>query len=44
MNRLLRFDNLAGLAIPPLLLQCMALNWSSPLTWPTWALVIAAAF
>ena len=44
MNRLPRFDNLAGLAIPPLLLQCMALNWSSLLTWPTWALIIAAAF
>ena len=35
---------LAWWALPPLMLQCIALNWSSPLTWPTWALVLCALF
>ena len=33
---------LAWFAIPPLLLQCLALNWSAALTWPTYGLVICA--
>ena len=36
--------SLAWWALPPLLLQCIALNWSAPLTWPTWALVLCALF
>lgn len=35
---------LAWWALSPLLLQCLALNWSAPLTWPTWALVLCALF
>lgn len=35
---------LAWWALPPLFLQCIALNWSAPLTWPTWALVLCALF
>ena len=35
---------LAWWALSPLLLQCLALNWSAPLTWPTWALVVCALF
>ena len=35
---------LAWWALLPLLLQCVALNWSAPLTWPTWALVLCALF
>jgi len=31
-------------ALPPLLLQCIALNWSAPLTWPTWGLVLCVVF
>ena len=37
-------SSLAWWALPPLLLQCIALNWSAPLTWPTWALVLCALF
>lgn len=37
-------SSLAWWALPPLLLQCIALNWSAPLTWPTWALVLCAFF
>ena len=37
-------SSLAWWALPPLLLQCIALNWSVPLTWPTWALVLCALF
>lgn len=48
MNRqarqhLLQPGSFAWLAIPPLLLQCLALNWSAALTWPTYGLVICAA-
>ena len=47
MNRLARQrffqpGTFAWLAIPPLLLQCLALNWSAALTWPTYGLVICA--
>ena len=35
---------LAWWALPPLLLQCIALNWTALLTWPTWALVLCALF
>ena len=35
---------LAWWVLPPLLLQCIALNWSAPLTWPTWAFVLCALF
>ena len=35
---------LAWWALSPLLLQCLALNWSAPLTWSTWALVLCALF
>ena len=37
-------SSLAWWALPPLLLQCIALNGSAPLTWPTWALVLCAVF
>ena len=37
-------SSLAWWALPPLLLQCIALNWSAPLTWPTWLLVLCALF
>ena len=37
-------SSLAWWALPPLMLQCIALNWSAPLTWPTWALVLCALF
>ncbi|MDA7437715.1 hypothetical protein N8463_03745, partial [Synechococcus sp. AH-601-P06] len=47
MNRIARQrfpqpGTFAWLAIPPLLLQCLALNWSAALTWPTFGLVICA--
>jgi len=35
---------LAWWALLPLILQCIALNGSAPLTWPTWALVMCAVF
>ena len=44
MIRRLRLEVLAWFAFLPLLLQCLALNGSAPLTWPTWALVISAMF
>ena len=37
-------SSLAWWALPPLLLQCIALNWTAFLTWPTWALVLCALF
>ena len=37
-------SSLAWWALPPLMLQCIALNWSAPLTWPTWALVLCSLF
>jgi transglutaminase-like putative cysteine protease len=37
-----RSSSLAWWALPPLLLQCIALNWTAFLTWPTWALVLCA--
>ena len=37
-------SSLAWWALSPLLLQCIALNWSAPLTWPTWGLVLCALF
>ncbi len=39
-----RSSSLAWWALPPLLLQCIALNWNALLTWPTWALVLCALF
>ena len=36
--------SLAWWALLPLLLQCIALNWTAFLTWPTWALVLCALF
>lgn len=44
MIRRLRPGVLAWCAFPPLLLQCIALNSTAALTWPTWALVISAMF
>jgi transglutaminase-like putative cysteine protease len=41
-QRVLQPGTFAWLAIPPLLLQCLALNWSAALTWPTFGLVICA--
>ena len=35
---------LAWWALPPLFLQCIALNWTALLTWPTAALVLCALF
>ncbi|MGC6482674.1 MAG: transglutaminaseTgpA domain-containing protein [Synechococcus sp.] len=35
-----RSSSLAWWALLPLLLQSIALNWSSPITWPTWGLVL----
>ena len=37
-------SSLAWWALLPLLLQCIALNWTAFLTWPTWALVLCALF
>ena len=37
-------SSLAWWALPPLMLQCIALNWSAPLTLPTWALVLCSLF
>ena len=37
-------SSLAWWALPPLLLQCIALNWTAFLTWPTLALVLCALF
>ena len=37
-------SSLAWWALPPLLLQCIALNWSAPLTWPTWGLMLCVVF
>ena len=37
-------SSLAWWALVPLGLQCIALNGSAPLTWPTWALVLCAFF
>ena len=37
-------SSLAWWALVPLGLQCIALNGSAPLTWPTWALVLCALF
>ncbi len=31
-------------ALPPLVLQCLFLNGSAPLSWPTWALVACVVF
>ena len=39
-----RSSSLAWWALLPLLLQCIALNGSVPLTWPTWVLVLSALF
>ena len=39
-----RSSTLAWRAWPPLLLQCIALNWNALFTWPTWALVLCALF
>ena len=36
--------SLAWWALLPLVLQCIALNWSAPLTWPTWGLVLCVLF
>ena len=44
MSRERHSSSLAWWALPPLLLQCIALNWSAPLTWPTWALVLCTLF
>ena len=44
MSRQRRSSPLAWWGLLPLLLQCIALNWSAPLTWPTWALVLCALF
>ncbi len=44
MTRSLRSGVLAWWAFPPLLLQCLALNSTAMLTWPTWAMVICAMF
>ena len=41
-QRLFKPETLAWFAMPPLLLQCLTLNWSAALTWPTYALVICA--
>ena len=40
----LRWLPLAWSPIPLLLLQCLGLNLSAPLSWPTWALVLCALF
>ena len=37
-------SSLASWALPPLVIQCIALNWSAPLTLPTWALVLCTMF
>jgi transglutaminase-like putative cysteine protease len=44
MKRLLAGSSLAWWALVPLLLQCLALNGSAALTWPTWALVGCVLF
>ena len=44
MKPLLRSVPLAWSPIPLLLLQCLGLNLSAPLSWPTWALVLCALF
>ena len=43
MTQRSRSDRCAWWAVPPLLLQCFALNASALLTWPTWALVFCSA-
>ena len=40
----LRSLPLAWWPIPLLLVQCLGLNLSAPLSWPTWALVLCALF
>lgn len=44
MKPQLRSLPLAWWPIPLLLLQCLGLNLSAPLSWPTWALVFCALF
>ena len=39
-----RSSSLARWALLPLLLQCLVLNGSAPLTWPTWTFVLCALF